>query len=219
MTDSPMGKTAQRYAAAWGRRRRILLWSAAVAILLPVLTSLVAGDFAVAMAAILGVALGYGGANFAVAFGLVCPRCRAAFSPITFWSNPPPAFRSRCLNCGLRLGALRDPTRDFVDQVAEGGRLYALSDGAEHSFLVVPGRRGEVVPLWSDANLVARVQRARRRYRKYRVVEIPLDTFIRSEAPLLDGESVLVSPDWDAVYPVLGGITVSSLVKKLKAKR
>ncbi len=40
----------------------MLLWSAAVVILLPVLTSLVASDFAVAMAAMLGLALGYGGA-------------------------------------------------------------------------------------------------------------------------------------------------------------
>ena len=101
----------------------------------------------------------------------------------------------------------------FYEQVAADRRVFTfLSEG---SFLVFPVGGAEVVPFWSSASRLQRVQEFHAKYRAYETDEIPLADFLEKTLPLLETERIHVGANWSGERLTGYDLTVADLRRNL----
>ena len=101
----------------------------------------------------------------------------------------------------------------FYEEVVASRSVFTLLDDGD--FLVFPIKGLDVVPFWSTASRIARVQKNHPRYRPFACDKIELEAFLERTLPDLKVEGIHVGVNWSG--PRLTGydISVPDLVKNL----
>ena len=103
--------------------------------------------------------------------------------------------------------------RKFYEQVVAERRVYTfLADG---SFLVFPVDRAEVVPFWSSASRLQRVQEHHAKYRAYETDEIPLADFLEKTLCQLETAKIRVGVNWSGERLTGYNLNVADLRRNL----
>lgn len=102
----------------------------------------------------------------------------------------------------------------FYEQVTAERRVFTFLD--DDSFWVFRVRESDVVPFWSSASRLRRVQAMHPKYRTLAAETISLADFLEKTLPQLEEENIGVGVNWSGTRLVGYNLTVAELRRNLE---
>ena len=102
----------------------------------------------------------------------------------------------------------------FYEEVASTRRVFTVVEGDD--YLVFPVSGKEVIPFWSSASRVERVQKTHPKYRAFARQELSLDDFIQKALPQLDEEGISIGVNWSGKRLTGYDVSVPDLIRNIR---
>lgn len=104
--------------------------------------------------------------------------------------------------------------QQFYEQVASERRLFTFVEN--DSYLVFKVGSQDIVPFWSSATRLDRVQKDHPKYREYKKDETSLERFLAQTLPLLHEESIHIGINWSGTGLTGYDVSAKDLEKNLE---